>query len=342
MKPIDFRGSMLLAAAAASLLLSASTSHAADKVRFLIDWAFQGQAAPFVIAADKGYFAAENLDVSIDRGYGSADAITKLASGTHDMAFGDINSMIEFNTKNPDKTQLIGVFMIFDKAPLSIFTLDETIKTPKDLEGKKIVTSQGEANLRLFPILAKLAGIDRNKVTFVNVQPQLRESLMLKGEGDAATGFYYVSYIGYKALNADMKKLKAFMYADYGLNAYSNAIIVPTSLTKSNPDLIRRFNRALAKGLRDSIQTPEIVAPFLKKRDGTIVEANEIERLKIINRDFVVTPYVVKNGFGDVDATRMTQGISQISEALELPRTPKIDEVFTNSFLPPLSERMPN
>ncbi len=186
---MDFRRSILPVAAAASLLLSASASQAADKVRFLIDWAFQGQAAPFVIAADKGYFAAENLDVSIDRGYGSADAITKLASGTHDMAFGDINSMIEFNTKNPDKTQLIGVFMIFDKAPLSIFTLDETIKSPKDLEGKKIVTSQGEANLRLFPILAKLAGIDRSKVTFVNVQPQLRESLMLKGEGDAATGF---------------------------------------------------------------------------------------------------------------------------------------------------------
>src|SRR4051812_20209140 len=99
MKPTDFRRAALLAATTMFMLASTATSHAADKVRFLIDWAFQGQAAPFVIAVDKGYFAAENLDVTIDRGYGSADAITKLASGTHDMAFGDINSMIEFNTK---------------------------------------------------------------------------------------------------------------------------------------------------------------------------------------------------------------------------------------------------
>ncbi|MDB5610985.1 MAG: NitT/TauT family transport system substrate-binding protein [Bradyrhizobium sp.] len=337
MKPHRY-GVLLLTFAA--MCFSASSAHAADKLRLLMDWAFQGQAGAFVNAVDNGYFASQNLDVSIDRGYGSSDAITKLASGSYDIAFGDINSMMEFNTKNPDKPQLIATMMVFDRPPLSIMTFDPSIKTPKDLEGKKIVTSQGESNLRLFPLLAKLNGIDRSKVTFVNVQPQLRESLMMRGEGNAVTGFYYASYESFKALGADMPKLKTLMYADFGMQVYGNAVIASKALADSKPDIVRRFNLALINSLRDAMKKPEIVAPLLKKRDPTIVESAETERFEIVNRDFILTPYVKKNGFGDIDRTRMEKGIDQVTEALELPRRPRLEEVFTNAFLPPADQRM--
>jgi NitT/TauT family transport system substrate-binding protein len=304
-----------------------------------MDWAFQGQAGAFVNAVDNGYFAKQGLDVTIDRGYGSADAITKLASGAYDVAFGDINSMMEFNTKNPDKPQLIAVMMVFDRPPLSIMTFDSSIKTPRDLEGKKVVTSQGESNLRLFPLFAKINGIDRSKVTFVNVQPQLRESLMMRGEGNAVTGFYYASYESFKALGGDMSKLTTLMYADYGLKVYGNAVIVSKSLVDSKPDVIRRFNLALISSLRDTMKNPEVVAPLLKKRDPTILESAETERFEIVNRDFIMTPYVKEHGFGDIDSARMQQGIDQVTEALDLPRKPKIDEVFTSQFLPPADQR---
>jgi NitT/TauT family transport system substrate-binding protein len=315
-------------------------AQAADKLRLLMDWAFQGQAGAFVNAVDNGYFGSQNLDVSVDRGYGSADAITKLASGAYDVAFGDINSMMEFNTKNPDKPQLIAVMMVFDRPPLSIMTFDPSIKTPKDLEGKKIVTSQGESNLRLFPLFAKLNDVDRSKVTFVNVQPQLRESLMMRGEGDAVTGFYYASYESFKALGAEMPKLKTLMYADYGLKVYGNAVIVSKALADSKPDVVRRFDLALINSLRDTMKKPEIVAPLLKKRDPTILESAETERFEIVNRDFILTPYVKEHGFGDIDQARMEQGIDQVTEALQLPRKPRVEEVFTSKFLPPLDQRM--
>jgi NitT/TauT family transport system substrate-binding protein len=314
-------------------------AQAADRLKLLMDWAFQGQAGAFVNAVDNGYFAKQGLDVTIDRGYGSADAITKLASGAYDVAFGDINSMMEFNTKNPDKPQLIAVMMVFDRPPLSIMTFDSSIKTPRDLEGKKVVTSQGESNLRLFPLFAKINGIDRSKVTFVNVQPQLRESLMMRGEGNAVTGFYYASYESFKALGGDMPKLTTLMYADYGLKVYGNAVIVSKSLVDSKPDVIRRFNLALISSLRDTMKNPEVVAPLLKKRDPTILESAETERFEIVNRDFIMTPYVKEHGFGDIDPARMQEGIDQVTEALDLPRKPKIDEVFTSQFLPPADQR---
>jgi NitT/TauT family transport system substrate-binding protein len=334
----------LLLAGAMLTALGVTPGAAADKVKVKVisDWAFQAQAAVFTNAIDKGYFAAENLDVTIDRGYGSADAITKLASGAYDIAFGDINSMMDFNAKNPDKTQAIAVMMIFDRPPLSIFTFDKSIKTPKDLEGKKMVTSPGEANLRMFPLFAKLAKFDRTKVELVNVQPQLREQMLLKGAGNVATGFYYVSIMNFKALGADTKDLKSFMYSDYGIKVYGNAIITSKAYAASKPEVVKAFNRAVAKSMHDTIKTPAATIPSIKKRDGTIDEAIEVERLNIINKLFVLTPYVQQHGFGGIDKQRMSAGIDQVTEALELPTKPKVDDVFTDKFLPPAKDRMLN
>lgn len=325
-----------------AVVTGAGQAMADEKIRMISDWAFQAQAAVFTNAVEKGYFAQSGLDVSIDRGFGSADAITKLASGAYDVAFGDINSMMDFNAKNPDKTQMIAVMMIFDRPPLSLFTLDPTIKTPKDLEGKKMVTSPGEANLRLFPLFAKLAGFDQSKVELVNVQPQLREQLMLKGAGNLATGFYYVSYMNFKALGADMGKLKAFLYADYGIKVYGNAIIVSKDMAEKKPEAVRLFNAAIAKSMHDIIKQPASTIPSIKKRDGAVDDAVETERLDIINKEFVLTPYVKQNGFGDIDRARMAEGIDQVTEALRLPTKPTVDGVFTNKFLPPLKDRMLN
>lgn len=328
-------GALICAATSGSLF-------AADKVkvRVISDWAFQAQAAVFTNAIEKGYFAEQNLDVSIDRGYGSADAITKLASGVYDIAFGDINSMMDFNAKNADKTQSIAVMMIFDRPPLSIFTFEDGIKTPKDLEGKKMVTSAGEANLRMFPLFAKLAKFDRTKVQLVTVQPQLREQMLIKGAGDVATGFYYVSLMNFKALGADTKKLKSFLYADYGIKVYGNAIITSKAFAAAKPDVVKAFNAAVAKSMHDTIKTPAATIPSIKKRDGTVDEAIETERLNIINKEFVLTPYVQQHGFGNIDKQRMSESIDQVTEALELPTKPKVDDVFTDKFLPPVKDRM--
>jgi NitT/TauT family transport system substrate-binding protein len=88
------------------------------------------------------------------------------------------------------------------------------------------------------------------------------------------------------------------------------------------------------------MKKPEVVAPLLKKRDPTILEAAETERFEIVNRDFILTPYVKQHGIGDIDPERMEQGIDQVTKALGLPRKPKIEEVFTSKFLPPLNQRM--
>jgi len=49
-------------------------------LKFTLDWRFEGPAAPFTMALDKGYFKAEGLNVSIDTGNGSRESIPRVAS----------------------------------------------------------------------------------------------------------------------------------------------------------------------------------------------------------------------------------------------------------------------
>ena len=82
----------LVRAAIAALILAALPAPGiaqTPSVKFTLDFAIQGQQSPFVLAADGGYFSRAGVNVQVDRGYGSADTITKVASGAYDMAFAD-------------------------------------------------------------------------------------------------------------------------------------------------------------------------------------------------------------------------------------------------------------
>jgi NitT/TauT family transport system substrate-binding protein len=322
-----------------AVLTAAQTSFAAEKLRMTLDWTFQGPQSIYTYAADKGYFADEGIDITIDRGAGSAEAITRVGSGTYDVAVGDINSMMEYNVKNNQLPPLIAVMMIYDRVPLCVVTLDPKIREPKDLEGKRVVTSPGAADFRLFPLLARKTNIDTSKMIFVNVQPTMREALMVRGEADASTGFYHTSYLTLKSIGAPVEKLKALMYYDYGIKIYGNAIVVTKAFAASKPEVVKAFNRAVARALREVSNNPELAMPSLKKRDGTVNTAIEAERLKVFLDMAVKTPYVRENGFGDVDQARLVEAIDQASEALELARKPAPAEVFTTQYLPSKEQR---
>src|SRR5712671_1102512 len=145
-----------LAVLAFGLALSASAAFAEDvtKIRFTLDWKIQGIHSWFYWAQDKGYFAAEKLDVTIDQGEGSAAAVTRVMSGAYDAGFGDANAVIQTAALKPGDAPLM-VYMIYSKAPFALLTkADSPIKTVKDIAGRKLGTAPGGAALKLLPLLA--------------------------------------------------------------------------------------------------------------------------------------------------------------------------------------------
>ena len=109
---------------------------AQTNLKFALDWKFEGPAAPYFVAIDKGYYKAEGLNVTIDSGPGSVAGIARVAAGTYPIGFFDINSLVKFLDQNPDK-KVQAVLMMYDKPPFAIATTAKTgIMKPKDLEGR--------------------------------------------------------------------------------------------------------------------------------------------------------------------------------------------------------------
>ena len=69
------------------------TADAADKVRFQTDWLPSGEHAMYYGGWQKGIFAEEGIDITITRGYGSGDTLTKLAGGAFDFGVADVASV---------------------------------------------------------------------------------------------------------------------------------------------------------------------------------------------------------------------------------------------------------
>src|SRR5689334_3917755 len=91
----------IVAFAALAATGAAGAAGAQTSIKFSLDFKFEGPAAPFLHAIDKGYYKAEGLDVTVDPAAGSLEPITRVASGAYDMGFGDINSLIKFRDGRP-------------------------------------------------------------------------------------------------------------------------------------------------------------------------------------------------------------------------------------------------
>jgi NitT/TauT family transport system substrate-binding protein len=310
-------------------------------VKFALDFTIQGPQGMFLLANEKNYLQAEGIAMTIDRGFGSGDTVQKVAAGTYDMGFGDINSVIEFNARNPGK-EVIGVAMIYNTPPHAIMSIKgKGINSPKDLAGKTLAAPAGDAARRLFPVYAKAIGIDASKVNFVNVDAPLREPTLARGQADAITGFEFTSVLNLKAANVKEDDVNVFMYSDFLPNLYGNAVIVTREYASKNPDTVKAVLRAFTKSWKDTIAKPDEAVAAILKRDPLLNPGLEKERLlRVLKRNIYVRD-VELFGFGAVRKDRIGGAIKLISEAFGLPVKLTVDKVFSEAYLPVLADRLP-
>ncbi len=328
-------------AALLGIVLFAGTAAAQETtIKFTLGWKTQGSDAAFFYAKDNGFFKEEGLNVVIDQGEGSGATVTRVMSGAYDAGFGDMNAIIQNASSRPADAPVM-VYMIWNQPPFAIVSKKTSgIKTIKDFETHTLGGAQGTPTTRLLPVFARKNGLEGEKIKISNMAPNLQEPMLIKGDIDGALVFNITSYFNLVLNRQDPDKdYNWFMFGDYGLDLYSNGMMVSKKLLASNPKavagLVRAVNKAVIAVAKDQNAGMKATVAY----DNLINEAVEKRRLQFSYDRLIVSPEMKEIGVGDVKDDRMARAISIVVEGYQLARAPTPAEVFSREFLPPRAER---
>ena len=182
-------------------------------------------------------------------------------------------------------------------------------------------------------------GIDASKVKIENIGFPVREPMLADGKVDAIAGFSFSMYYNLLQKGLKPEDIKILLMADHGLVLYGNAVMVNPDYAKANPKVVEGFVRATIKGALDTIKDPDAAIKSVMTRNETADPKIELDRLKMSLRDNFVTSWVKDNGFGGVDMARLAKSIDQIALTYDFKNRPKAEDIFTDKYLPPASER---
>jgi len=126
---------------------------------------------------------------------------------------------------------------------------------------------------------------------------------------------------------------------DFGLDLYSNGLMVSKKLLASNPKavagLVRATNKAMIAIAKDQNAGMKAAVGY----DNLINEDVEKRRLQYSFEKLIISPEMKEIGIGDIKDDRMTRAIAMVAEGYQLDRVPTSAEVFSREFLPPRAER---
>lgn len=322
------------------LVLVAPLAAAQTKIKFTLDWKFEGQTSFMWLGLERGYFQKEGLDVQVDAGNGSTAALQRIHTGAYDAGLGDTSALIEYYGNNPGQTRLQMVYLQYDEAPIAYYALKKSrAKSIADLAGKSIAAAPFEVTRKMFPIFAHAAKIDPASVKWVSVDPSLRTNAVIKGEAFACGGFMNIP-LEFEARGVKRDEIVQLRVSDVGVRVYGNGVMVSSKLIAENPKAVAGLVRALNRSFRESLADPATSVQALKRREPLSEEKIDLERFTML-MPAILTARVKQTGLGAVDMPTLGKQIDYVAESVQLKSKPKAEELFNASFLPPLAERLP-
>jgi NitT/TauT family transport system substrate-binding protein len=311
-------------------------------IQFSLDRPIDASAAPFVLAATRGLFGSEGLAVTTNIANGSPDAIARVATGASDFALVDLNVLIRFRDKS-GAPPVKAVFVLFNKAPYAIIARKSRgVRALSDIEGKTLGVADGDFSIWFWPALARQNGIKIASVAQAKFSPAVREPMLSAGQVDAVNGFSYLAGVNLRDRGVPADDLAVFRYADYGCEAYGFAVIVNPAFAVAKPEAVKGFLRAVIAGTHLTIKEPaRAVDEVVSRMDGAARDL-ELERLRAVISDNILTGEVKRNGIGGIDPARFERSIDQMAEDFKFRKRPTAADIFDDTFLPPLGGRLIN
>jgi NitT/TauT family transport system substrate-binding protein len=203
----------------------------------------------------------------------------------------------------------------------------------KDFEGLKVGSNSGSYITNIARAMMRKAGLDPNKLQMESIEPSARIAMLATGK-IPAIDFFIITKPAMERAVKD-KKVVTFLFADHGLDLYSNGIGAKESYLKEHPDIVKGFVKATLRGYQYAFQHKEEAAEIIQKYAKALKNDITVEELKIVE-DLTVTPEVKKNGIGSFTAARMKTSVDWMAEngGFAKEKAPKPQDVYATGFLP--------
>lgn len=319
---------------AATIVLGAGAgAHAAEKVIYMNDWLPGGDKAIPFYALEKGLFAAEGLDVTIQSARGSSEVVTRIATGTADVGSGGLAAFLQAKAQGDVPVSVVA--SAFPVQPDATFTVEGSgVTSLKDLVGKKVATATFTSSNVIWPLILANNGIDEKKITLIKVDPAALVPMLATGQVDATINWTTASPPFVRALGETGKKLKMLPWSEYGYDGYGYSVFASDKAIKERPEVVRKVVKAWLKAAQMALADPKDVARSMKvqfpEMDAKLVEEQFLTIVPLL--DNAITK---AEGLGALDAKRVAVTWEWTAKSQNIPLD-KIDpeKTLNRSFLP--------
>ena len=302
-----------------------------------LGWLRNGEYAPIMMAEAKGFFKDEGIDHKIVDGGPGKNPIPIVAVGQAQFGLATNGMTVVTARLAKDPVDVVAIGTLFQQAPTSYLTItapDAPPAKPKDMEGKIVGTQVGTEFL--FAAFARKSGIDASKVKVVPAQATVEP--LMAGKMDYFLGWIVnqTYAIEQEAAKADApptvkgKAWRAVRLSEWGVRTYTDVIFTSGDTLKKNPELVKRYLRAVQKGMQYVIDHPDESVEILARFPGQVEDARKLAwRFKLQNPLFE-SDYSKKNGPLTMDPEVWSEMIGFLKDGDQIPKTIPVAEVMTN------------
>jgi NitT/TauT family transport system substrate-binding protein len=320
---------LLLGVLVMGFLAPGRPAGAAEHFKFMVDWVMYSKHMGFFVAKDKGWYKAKGLDVTIVRGYGSGNSAKAIATGASLIGFTDPANVVLSRAKG---LKLRFLASYHDKGFHTNLVLKSSgIGTAKDLEGKRLGVTYGDALHTTFQIFADAAGL--KKWTWVNMAPSAKNPSLLAKKVDAIISFATVKVPLDLAAAKKGDAIVSIPWDDYGVKLSSDGIVTTDKVIAEKPAVADAFVKESLRGLAYAIENPKEGIDILVK---ALPDANRKinEGFWRVALEHTLTPEIKQHGLGYIDPARMKYHRDAITKAYKLKTVVPVEDIYTGRFLP--------
>ncbi len=279
---------------------------ATPTVRYTLSWLPTGQYAFITLAKQLGYWKKRGVNVEVSRGYGSLAAIQAVATGQFEMGGAQTGANLLSIMKGLD-LRLVGT-QGYDATLGIVVAADGPIKTPKDLEGRKIGVTAAGGDTAFLPAYYKRAGVDESKITTVSIDSKILEQTFMSGTVDACvvTGISSIPNL----ITADYK-FRFLSFADAGLQFYWVNTLTTGGYLAKNKEVVDNVEMGILEGMKYMLLNPEeAVERHLKEHEELALGKNGKLYVELglgMTRVIMTAPESMQHGLGYTDLAKVDE-----------------------------------